>query len=351
MKPIQSSFLFALLFLGNLQAQTLKHNPKLEIFFETIVFENGDQYVGQTMFGKPHGIGTIISNKGSMVTGYFNEGEWVAKYVVNTPWHMVDIFYSFKEPLDFNTFSIDLDIKSDIPQGINLGISPFGGSSINHKHFYGALQTSGGGFKSANHLKDSSEYHLIKRSMIFTRWAEPEGEAIKIAQDGFCESGVYEGDFVSVRNRIDWTKGKYTFTLRKTSDQVKIYGETHTFVEMSVYEHATQQTYVCGSLAFPGSALFLSADHTIFFELYDQYISMDKIPVVKFEVNNIKVNGTPVPLHVAGNSMSVNCPRFAKVSYQEKGGFSVEIGLPHVEADQFIFDGNFYQVFLDKREK
>ena len=51
MKPIQSSFLFALLFLGNIQAQTLKHNPKLEIFFETIVFENGDQYFGQTMFG------------------------------------------------------------------------------------------------------------------------------------------------------------------------------------------------------------------------------------------------------------------------------------------------------------
>lgn len=345
------SLFFGLLFFQNLQAQTLKNTPEEEIFHETFTMENGDRYVGQTMMGEPYGIGTIIGTTGRMVTGYFNEGIWIGPYTVTPPWHMVDIFYELKEPLEFKTFSIDLEVKSDIPQDINLYISPFGGSSINHKDFYGGILTNGGGFQSVNHKEDSTEYHFIHRSMIFSRWEERMGEAIKMAQDGYCESGGYEGDFISVRNKMDWKKGKYTFYLKKTKDQVLIDGETHTFVEMTVFEHETQKTYTCGALAFPGSALFLSADHNIFFELYNQYLPMDKVPVAKFEVNNIKVNGNPVPLILAGNKMSVKFPRFANVTYHEKGGFSVEIGSPFFVKDQFVFNENFYQVFLDKKEE
>lgn len=350
MKAILSSLAFILFSIIQSNSQTLKKSPEIDIYLESIELENGNRYLGQTMTGKPYGIGTIIEPSGKMTTGYFNDGKWVGPYIVNSQWHMVDIFYSFKDPVDFKTFSIDLDVKSDIPQDINLYISPFGGSTINHRNLYGGIQTNGGGYKSVNHNDDRSEYYLIQRSMIFSRWEERDGKSIKMAQDGYCESGGYEGDFVSVRNRLEWKKGKYTFTLKKTKDQVEINGETHTFVEMTVFEHSTQKSYSCGALAFPGTALFLGNDHYIFFEIYNQFIPIEKVPVAHFEINNIKVNGAPVELMFAGSSMKANCPRFATVLYKNNGSFFVEIGKPHQENDLNFYKDELYQVFVDKSE-
>ena len=39
--------------------------------------------------------------------------------------------------------------------------------------------------------------------------------------DGYCESGGYEGDFVSVRRPFAWAQGRYRLTLERVGQDFR----------------------------------------------------------------------------------------------------------------------------------
>ncbi len=112
----------------------------------------------------------------------------------------------------------------------------------------GGIQTQGGGYKSPNHNTDGSSFSSLGRIGIFSRWGIRDPNAIKIAPNGRCESSGYEGDFVSVRNSVDWSKGSYTLDIRNTHESVTIDSVLHTYVEMSIYNHQTSELVSIESL-------------------------------------------------------------------------------------------------------
>jgi hypothetical protein len=208
-----------------------------------------------------------------------------------------------------------------------LYIAPFGSGYINEILYYGGIQTHTGGYKNPNHNNEKTEFTEIGRAMIFSRWDERSPEAIFMDSSGVCESSGYEGDFVSVRNGLNWTTGKYTFKIEKSDKTTNINSVKHSIVIMTVYEHKTKKTFNCGALAFPGDQLTLSASQFLFFELYGKRININQMPYAKFECSNFQIDGEIVPIAIAGALYAKDYPKYGSAIYSN-GKFTIEIGKP-----------------------
>ena len=289
---------------------------------------DGNSYFGQIESGTMSGIGTQFFANGKRRTGYFQDNRFLGDFIMTPPWHMIDLNIWFEESYEMETFSIDVNILSDIPDSVQLYIAPFGTAEINGTQFYGGIQTQCGGYNAVENNENAGPFKLLGRSMIFSRWGSRSEDALLKAEGGVCESSGYEGDFVSVRNSLNWKKGKYTFTLRKTNRTVFVDSAMHTFVEMVVYDHQTKKNHLCGSLAFPGDTLVLSAQYFIFFELYGKRLNANKLSPYTFICDNMLVNGQPVKYRFVASSFEKNFPKFADAMFFN-GKFTVEIGKPN----------------------
>jgi hypothetical protein len=323
------SFLTAALLTSTMTVAQLDNNGSpSEINFEKRTLDDGKTYIGQTKYGVPNGIGTLIDKAGNYRTGTFQAGEYTSAFIASPPWHLVDIdifFDSLRLPLE--TYTIDVEVLTDVPDNMYLYISPFAGTSINGVDFYGGMQTRCGGYKDPEHESNKSPFKEQGRSMIFSRWDERSGEAIQMAEGGVCESSGYEGDFISVRNKLNWNKGKYTFLLFRTNRLTIINKQIHTFVNLSVYDHQTKKTINCGSLAFPGTDLIFSNRQMIFAELYGKEVNASDIPYCKVEFSNIRYNADPVDIQLSAALYDLNYPVLSNAQY-ENGRFTIEIGRP-----------------------
>jgi hypothetical protein len=297
------------------------------VCYKKMVLKDGKRYIGETEFGLPSGIGSIISEDGKTTTGYFQDGNFLGDFIVTPPWHQIDIEYYFDTVYTFNNFSIDLDILTPISDDSYLYIAPFGSSKLNDTPFYGGIQTHCGGYEGVDHIEKNLPFRELGRAMIFSRWEERRGEAISKAKGGVCESSGYEGDFISVRNTMDWSVGRYTFTLEKTKKTIEINDTLHTFVEMTVYDHQKQKTFTCGSLAFPGNELILNNQNYIFFELYSKRLSIKDVPYAKFQLSAFKVNGKAIPIGFSAAIYDKKYPKYANATFSNNA-FTVEIGKP-----------------------
>ena len=200
-------------------------------------------------------------------------------------------------------------------------------SEINQTGFYNGIQTHCGGYRGVNGENNFGNFVDLGRASIFSRWSERLGTAMKIQKSGVGESGGYEGDFISVRNTLPWKKGKYTISLRNTHEKVTIDGVVHTFVAMQVFSHEKKSLIQTGSLAFPGEQLFLDKNQAIFVELYYKRLPVSKIPYLRFQFDQIKVNGELAPCLFPIAVYPFNAPQFAKATFSE-GKFDVQIGKP-----------------------
>ena len=330
MKAMKSPnlLLLLLLFLTNYAKSQGELSPfEPEVKFEKLKLPNGVTYIGQTEFHQPSGIGSKIDASGKVKTGYFQENTFLGDFIVTPPWHIIDIEYYLDTDYVFNSYSIDLNILTSIPDESYLYIAPFGSGYLNDVLFYGGIQTHSGGYKNPHHNEEKTNYTEIGRAMIFSRWEERSPDAIFMDSNGVCESSGYEGDFISVRNGLKWTTGKYTFKIEKTNQKTTIDFVDHSIVEMTVYEHKTKKTYSCGALAFPGDQLTLSASQFLFFELYGKRININKMPYAKFECSNFQINGETVPIAIAGALYAKDYPKYGSATYSN-GKFTIEIGKP-----------------------
>ena len=69
----------------------------------TVLEENGKtHYFGQVYKNKKKGIGTEFLPNGKMRTGYFEDDEFLGEFIVNPPWHIIDIDCFFKKDIPFD---------------------------------------------------------------------------------------------------------------------------------------------------------------------------------------------------------------------------------------------------------
>jgi hypothetical protein len=248
-------------------------------------------YSGSFENGKKSGIGTLTFSNGVAVNGQFENDEFVGPIPIEFPFHLVDIDYKMEEDVEFTSFSIDIELMEDISQDHYLYIAPFGLGNLNETSFYGGFQTHCGGFKNTDHIERPTKFKDLGRALIFSRWGDRNPLIMRPVKDGVCESGDYEGDFLSVRNQFEWKKGKYKMTLYKTDQTIMLNDTLHTFVGMKITALNTQETFEAGYLAFPGSKLILDQNLAIFAELYDGSTNHKDLPKITIHFSNFEVNG------------------------------------------------------------
>ena len=225
---------------------------------------------------------------------------------IHTPWHLVNVhLYATNEPNDIQSYCTTFSITGNVPDDINVYISPFN-QRINRIRFYGGIQTRIDGYSDRDQARTS--FVSRNRGAIFSRWEERNPDAIRQAPGGLFRSAGYEGDFISVRNDFRWKNGSYRLCLVKsdvvegaplpanyTADDVAYsWGRyVHTWVRMEATDLSTDETTIIGALAFPGRTLSLRAINTIFVEIYGHggTISIGDVPVFTVSFSNFRVDG------------------------------------------------------------
>ena len=223
------------------------------------------------------------------------------KRLPGQPWHTADIWWTFAEPTPhFESLEMDVTLDRDVPDTVNLYVSPCGIARMNGMDFYGGLQSNINGWANAtNHTR----VHPGKGA-IFSRWSSdkktPVGlEHVRVAgPDCLVESAGYEGEFASVRRPWAWTKGTYTYQIARDKTEI-IDGKTNTWFTCRV-KGADGRTFEVGSLRFEGDDFTFWARHAAFVEVYStEKIRRSEIPEVKVTFGYPRLNGHPPKLKSA----------------------------------------------------
>jgi hypothetical protein len=224
---------------------------------------------------------------------------------MSLPWHLIDIRTQLKNDVTLEKLEIDFSVLSDIPNDLNLYIAPLGFGFINGQGFYGGIQTKVHG--------------TGKPGLIFSRWNERDTTAIQTDSVGYkCSSGD-EGDFISVRKKFDWHKGKYKISLTAAQDTIMLRGKVHRWVTMSIYSYDAKQEVINGSLAFPGDTLMLNKELWMFVEIYGGFepkIALKDIPEMQFSFDKFVVNGQEQVQSVEANYW-IEYPKYANATYKD----------------------------------
>lgn len=217
------------------------------------------------------------------------------------PWHLADVWWTFEQPTtNFQSLAVDVTIDRDVPDTVNLYVSPCGIAKINGLDFYGGLQSNINGWANAtNHTR----LHPGKGA-IFSRWSSdkqtPVGlENVRVAGTNcLVESAGYEGEFASVRRPLAWTKGTYTYQITKAQTEITD-GKTNTWFACRVQDPAGHEHEI-GSLRFEGADFTFWARHAAFVEVYSTAkIPRSEIPEVTVTFGYPRVNGVAPKLKAA----------------------------------------------------
>lgn len=226
------------------------------------------------------------------------------------PWHVADFWWYFDKPVEhFESLDVDITIDRDLPDDVNLYISPLGVAELNGLQCYGGLQTNVNGWAG----KESRERVHPGRGAIFSRWSTEKNNPIglghvRMPAGGLCESAGYEGEFCSVRRPFGWGKGTHTYSIIK-GDTETVDGKAQTWFHCMVRSHQTQVSTYVGSLRFEGTDFTYWPRHSAFLEIYSTAkIPKSKIPRVVVTFGYPRLNGKKPEL------------KSAKVNYNAEGG-------------------------------
>lgn len=217
------------------------------------------------------------------------------------PWHVADIWWHLPHRIKhFTSLEEDVTIDRDVPSTYNLYVSPCGLAKINGLSFYGGLQSNINGWRNATNHDRIFPGH----GAIFSRWSSdkktPVGlENVRVAgPDCLVESAGYEGEFASVRRPFAWTKGTYTYCIKKAATEVSD-GQTNTWFTCEI-KSPDGSIRKIGSLRFEGSDFTFWARHSAFVEVYSTAkIPFSNIPKVNVTFGWPRVNGKKVPVEDA----------------------------------------------------
>lgn len=251
------------------------------------------------------------------------------------PWHMVNIWWSnHAEVRDFSSFSVDVDISTDIPSDTyNLYISPFTGS-LNGNMIYGGIQTNCNGWDAMN--PEDKKRLDGGHGFIFSRWSDKPDLSLKDVRatpGGFVEAAGYEGNFVSGRRPHPWKAGKYTFRLQRLDTEITD-GKPFTWVGAFVHEHSTGNVVFVNALRFPGDTLVHSGKNAAFMEFYaTQKLrtppELATLPALVVKFSKLSYNGVPADIE----KINVN---FVRKAMKRGDGLAAPISpnLMHVSSSE-----------------
>jgi hypothetical protein len=203
------------------------------------------------------------------------------------PWHLVDIWWTSPEPIrDVQEISIDFRIVGSISDTVDLYIAPLGLFKIAATSFYGGVQTSTRGKPS----KQDRKTVIIGRGGNFSRWSL-DNTPISLdyaegAEGTYFESADYEKNFVSVRRKIEWKEGAYTYSVRKirTANSQTPHAWYGAFLKN---QSTGLETYI-GSLRLDTAQFALGQAMASFVEVYG---TKSIIPKIKILFSEPKING------------------------------------------------------------
>jgi hypothetical protein len=203
------------------------------------------------------------------------------------PWHHVNYWFDCEiKNEEFLSLSMEFKVEGSIDDLDLIYIAPFS-TKINNTKFYGGIQTNTGGWES----KSSKKIVRVGRGGIFSRWADDISSPITTdyAQgvDGtLFEAALYEGSFVSVRKKIQWSNGVYRYEIRKISDEND--GKQYAWFGAFLIDVEKDLTTEVGRLRFDGTSFRLNKSIATFVESYGK--NSRSIPDIKISFKSPKIN-------------------------------------------------------------
>lgn len=234
--------------------------------------------------------------------------------VALTPFFPLSVGYALDSNAtkDIRRISIDVEIKTEIPDDYHYCISPLN-AAFNGKKFHTGLATHTNGIPvKFTNAKDT----VFGQGAVFTRWIESDANLIKTK--GFTESR--SNAYISIRNKTTWNKGRYRITLYKSgykkgkpipgqhlkyNDKYPLTVYEHSWITMTVENLDTRKKWLIGSMAFPGKRIDMEPLIEIFLEQYGAAINygaknrvLDQpvihykdIPKIALIIGNVTIDG------------------------------------------------------------
>lgn len=216
------------------------------------------------------------------------------------PWHLGDLWWDIGEAATqerFQTLDLEFTIKGHIPDTANLYIAPTGGSGgVQGQGFYGGLQTDSW-MNRTWAQPGEHQRQRIGRGAIFSTWDDRSLDSIATPADGYFDSAGHEGDFISVRHKLQWGPGRYTYRFQTLCDGDD-HGQKRAWVGAFVIDHQTGKCTWIGALRMKKSMadLRLTRRLSAFVEIYGGRRPLETLPF-GLEVTFFapKINGKPIP--------------------------------------------------------
>lgn len=197
------------------------------------------------------------------------------------PWHYTDVWMKY-DPEDFKgefqSLELDFEIKGKVPDDLPLYIAPIGALKLDGQMFYGGIQTNSWMNRNRENPKPSDR-RAIGRGCIFSLWDDRDLDHIQQAAGGFFDSSDHEGDFISVRNRLAWGEGRFTYRLSRLRTETDADGSRHAWIGAFVANHAGGEETFVGALRFKGEGLRLESTIPFFVEVYGGRPLLERLPI------------------------------------------------------------------------
>lgn len=234
------------------------------------------------------------------------------------PWHLGDMWWDIGEAAtkeEFQSLELDFDVKGKVADGVNLYIAPTGGSGgVEGQDFYGGIQTNTGMCRTRAEPAESQR-RFIGRAAIFSTWKDRDLASIQTSENGYFDSSGHEGDFISVRHKLQWGEGRYTYRICRLRTEY-VDGKPRAWVGAFVLDHQSGEETQVGSLRLQkGEHLHLTRRLSAFVEIYGGKKPLAQLPFgleVTFFVP--RINGKVVPEPHAAEQFDPGLPDLMTIS-------------------------------------
>ncbi len=186
---------------------------------------------------------------------------------------------------DVTEVAVDFRIIGRVDDSVALFIAPLGLFRVNGTQFYGGVQTKSGGWPS----KKLETKVALGRGGIFSRWSSDNQPIPLSYADGLpgthYEAAAYEGNFVSVRRKVKWGEGDYTYRVRRAMHDSSL-PVTHAWFAASVIDKTSGAETPIGALRLDGSQFYIDMSMAAFVEVYGR----SRIPRVTVAFSEPRIN-------------------------------------------------------------
>jgi len=139
---------------------------------------------------------------------------------------------------EFEDFQIDITIHNDLSTRPGIYFQMYQGE-IGKVGFYFGLQTD----------VYQPERGGQGKGLIFSRWKTRDLADVRVAAGGWSQSAGYEGDFVGIRKKYEWTNHKYRLRLTALDED-----QSGVWYGFFILDYTTRAEDYCGSIRFPKEA-------------------------------------------------------------------------------------------------